>query len=63
MPVTAAVLRRRVGKWLARAVLPFVEQSLDVAPLRLAEGRIRDDATGFIQIVVRDRGFEPLAQR
>src|SRR6476661_11022580 len=63
MPVTAAVLRRRVGKWLARALLPFVEQPLDVPPLCLAEGRIRDDAARFTRIVVRDRGFEPLAQR
>src|SRR5690348_16103830 len=63
MPVTAAVLRRRVGKWLARAALPFVEQALDMTALRVAERRVLDDAARLAGIVVRNRGFEPFAQR
>src|SRR5689334_6590894 len=63
MPVTAAVLRRGVGKWLARAALPFFEQTFDVAALRIAERRVDDDATGLAGIVVGDRSFEPFAER
>src|SRR5690348_4490420 len=39
MPDTAAVLRRRVGKWLAPAALPFVEQPLHVEALCVVERR------------------------
>jgi len=62
LPVTAAVLRQRVGKWLAPAVLPVVEQPLDVQSLRVVERRVRDDAARFARIVVRDRSLETLAQ-
>ena len=63
MPVTAAVLRRRVGKWLARALLPFVEQMPHMPSLRVVERHVRDDAAGFARIVIGDRRLESFAQR
>src|SRR3954466_2847685 len=63
MPVTAAVLRRPVRKWLARRDLPLVEQSLHMTPLCVVERRVCDDSAGLVRIVVRDRSFQTLAQR
>ena len=63
LPVTVAVLRSRVRKWLARNPLPLVEQPLDVAALRIVERRLRDYLAGLTRIVVRNRRLEPLSKQ
>jgi len=43
--------------------LPRGEQRLDMAPLLVAERKLRKAAPCFFRIVVRDRGFESLSER
>src|SRR5581483_1355680 len=53
--------RRLAPRLSPRLPVPGVEELVHVAPLRLGEGRVDQQAPGLDGVVVRDRGLETLA--